>query len=72
MDKGGCFVLALFLLAVLIALFAHIQGGNAGAVIVDQRGLALVDRGLASMRVCLCVVCGLAGEPSALPSLLAH
>lgn len=49
-----------------------IQGGNSGALILDQRGLALVDRGLDDLRVCLCLVCGVAGEPSTLSAFLAQ
>ena len=72
MDKGGCFALALFIIVIIIAMVLTIQGGNSGALILDQRGLALVDCGLDDLRLCLCLVCGLAGEPSALSAFLAQ
>jgi hypothetical protein len=56
----------------VIAMVLTIQGGNSGALILDQRGLALVDRGLDDLRVCLCLVCGVAGEPSTLSAFLAQ
>ena len=72
MDRGGCIALVLFVLAVLIAMVLSFQGGNSGALILDQRGLALVDRGLDDLRLCLCLVCGVAGEPSTLSAFLAQ
>ena len=72
MDKGGCFALALFVIVIIIAMIFTMQGGNSGALNLDQSGLAVVDHALVHCRVWLCLVCGLAGQSSALPALLAQ